>query len=245
MMNQRLSRPIFWGISVIIGIGVTMGVLFPAGRDSFVAKSYALAMRGRNLYYMIVRNNKQRGIDGKWFDPQKCSNSLEFIAGVLSVSGTNEQEWCCMDEGVALWNVAIDVPENCGEFFPVMISANFNPRLLERAIDDDVHLPIGLASGAPLSLLDDKGIIIVRKNGSFEVVRAKYCTRENIFMSSCESISSATYLTPDGKITIHLATEFAMISPQKHQPGNGRATRQSAAQREREERRALHPARRH
>ena len=208
----------FWGIIVIIGIGVAMSVLFPAGRDSFVPKSYALAMRGRNLYYMIEQNDEQQGIGGKWFDSQKCSNSVEFIAGILGGSGTNGQEWCCMDEEVALWNVAIDVPENCGEFFPVMISANFNPRLLERSIDDDAQLPIGRASGAPLSLLDDKGIIIVRKNGSSEVIRAKYCTRGNIFMTSCESRCPATYLTPDGKITIHLTTESVMISPQKHQP---------------------------
>ena len=218
MMNQGLSSPMFWGISVIIVIGVTMGVLFPAGRDSFVPKSYALAMRGRNLYHMIEQNNEQRGVDGKWFNPQKCSNSVEFIAGILSISGTKGQEWSCMDEGVALWNIAIDVSENCGEFFPVMISANFNPRLLERSIDDDAQLPIGRGSGASLSLLDDKGIIIVRKNGSSEVVRAKYCTRGNIFTTSCENSCPVTYLTPDGKITIHLTTESVIISPQRHQP---------------------------
>lgn len=219
MTNHLLSRSFLGGIIVIIGIGVAMGVLFPAGRDSFVPKSSAIAMRGQNLYCMIVQNNVRNNIDGKWFDPQKCSNSVEFITGILSASGADIQEWCCADEEVALWNVAVDVPEDYGELFPVLISANFNPRLLESAIDDDIQLPIGRASGASLSLLDDKAIILVRKNGSAQVIRAKYCTRRNILKTPRKSSNgSAIYLTTEGKVTISWATESTIIPTNKHQP---------------------------
>ena len=53
MMEQKL----FWGTVVLIGIGVIMGALFPAGRDPFVPWSSAVAARGRNLFCMIEQNN--------------------------------------------------------------------------------------------------------------------------------------------------------------------------------------------
>lgn len=218
MVDHRLSRFIFWGTIVTIGIGVAMGVLFPAGRDPLVPKASAVAMRGRNLYYMIAQNDMQHNIDGKWFDPQMCSNSVEFITGVLNAGRANGQEFCCADVGVTLWNVAIDVPEDCGELFPMLISANFNPRWLESIIDDDMRLPIGRSSGAPLSLLDDKAIILVRKNGCSQVIKAKHCTRKNIFKKSCESSGSATYLTPESKIVVSWTTGSAIISPRKRMP---------------------------
>lgn len=204
MMGCRLSRFMLWGIMVIIGIGVTMGVLFPAGRDPFVPKASAVAMNGRNLYYMIALNSAQHDIAGKWINPQKCSNSVEYITGVLGVGEASGQELCCTDAESLLWNVAIDVHDSYDELFPMLISANFNPRLLESAIDDDTQLPIGLASGASLSLLDDKAIILVRKNGSSQVIKAKYCTKKNIFKIPCKSSGSVMYLTPEGKITINL-----------------------------------------
>ena len=214
MIDSRLSRSMLWGIIVIFGIGVIMGALFPAGRDPFFPKAFAIAMRGRNLYCMIEQNNEQHSLDGKWRDLQKCSNSVEFITGVLNIRGADGREWRCEDEVAALWNVAIDVSEDCGESFPMLISANFNPRLLESAVDDDAQLPIGRASGAPLSLLDDKAVILVRKNGSSEVIKAKYCTRKNILKPPCKHRGSATYLTPESKITISWRAGSAAIFPQ-------------------------------
>ena len=224
MMDYRLGPSLVWGVVVIIVIGIAMAVLFPAGRDPFVPKSSAVAMKGRTLYYMIAQNNAQHDIAGEWINPQKCSNSVEFITGLLSVSRANGQKWCCTDVEAALWNVAVDVPEDYGELFPMLISANFNPRLLESAVDDDAQLPIGRMSGAPLSLLDDKAIILVRKNGSSQVIKAKYCTRKKILKTHCESGDSVMYLTPEGKITIYRTTESAIISPRKHQPASHETT---------------------
>ncbi len=215
MMVRRLGRFMLWGSIVIVGIGVGMGVLFPAGRDPFVPKASVVAMNGRNLYHMIALNNAQHDIAGKWINPQKCSNSVEYITGVLGVGGTSGQGLCCTDAESALWNVAVDVHDDYGELFPMLISANFNPSLLESAIDDDTQLPIGRASGASLSLLDDKAIVLVRKNGSSQVIKAKYCTRKNILNASCGRSASVIYLTPESKIAINLTTGSAMMSPQK------------------------------
>ena len=189
---------------VIIGIGIAMAVLFPAGRDSYVAKSRAIAMCGRNLYYIMEKNNERPNTDEKWINPQECLNSVEFFNRVLSVNGINVQEGCFTDEKVSLWNVAINVPECYGELFPVLISANFNLKLLAGDTDETL-LPIGRKSGAHLSLLDDKAIIVVRKNGMFDVIKSKYCNRKNILKSSLDSSDAVYYLTPSGKMTLNLS----------------------------------------
>ena len=192
--GRKWRHSLFWGIVIIIGIGVIMGALFPAGRDPFVPWSSAVAARGRNLFCMIEQNNARHKVGDKWCDPKMCSNSVEFITGVLNLIGVESQYQCATNVGVALWNVAVDVHDDYDELFPMLISANFNPRLLESTIDDDTQLPIGRASGASLSLLDDRAIIIVRKNGSSQVIKAKYCTKNNIFKTLRKSSGSLMYL---------------------------------------------------
>ena len=106
-----------------------------------------------------------------------------------------------------IWNIAVSVSNGCDETFPIIISANFNPSLLAGRINDDAALPIGRDSGAALSLLDDRAIALVRKDGSHEVIIAKYCTRKTILGASCVGDGSATYLTPNGKTFIRWTGE--------------------------------------
>ncbi len=105
-------------------------------------------------------------------------------------------DWC-----IAANSEGADVPD----FFPVLISANFNPSLLPRSWDGHTdaskRLPIGSASGAAKSLFRDKAIVIVRKNGGAEVIKAKDLTYRTLFRRSGFALpgeSPFVFLTPTG-----------------------------------------------
>lgn len=219
MKVNPLLRTILWITLVLLLGAIIMGVLFPAGSDPLVARSKSLAARGKNMYHALV----QKGFnDDAWnVLSSSCSNytsAAQLIEHLLSVQGVKEESADSVNRIEDIWNIAVNVSNDCDDTFPVMISANFNPMLLESAIDDDTQLPIGRASGASLSLLDDKAIVLVRRNGSSEVIKAKYCTRKNILKTPCKSRGSTIYLTPESKITISLITESAIIPPQKYNP---------------------------
>ena len=219
MKVKSLLRTVLWIAMALLSGAIVMGVLFPAGSDPLVARSKSLAARGKNMYRVLA----QKGFNDDLWNvlSSSCSNYIsaaQLIEHLLSVHDAKDESADSVNRIENIWNIAVNVSNDCDDTFPIMISANFNPMLLERAIDDDTQLPIGRVSGAPLSLLDDKAIILVRKNGSSEVVNAKYCTRKNILKASCESSSSVIYLTPEGKIPINWTKESAITSPQKHQP---------------------------
>ena len=202
MVIKTKYRIALWGAAVIIGIGVIMGALFPAGRDPFVPWSSAVAARGRNLFCMIEQNNARHKAGDKWCDPQMCSNSMDFITGVLNVIGAEAQYGCVTNVGVTLWNVAVDVPEDFDDLFPVLISANFNPKSLEHQFGDNEILPIGRRGP-----LKDKGIVVVRKYGMAHIIKGKCCTRKAIIGTSATHSCNVTYLTPDGRVTVAVSCE--------------------------------------
>ena len=199
MTKRKILHSVFWGTMAIIGIGVIMGALFPAGRDPFMPWSTAVAAKGRNLFYMMEQNEARHKAGEKWCDPQMCSNSVEFITGVLNVIGSEAQYGCVTNVGVTLWNVAIDVPEDYDELFPVLISSNFNPRSLECLSGNSEILPIGRSEP-----LKGKGIVVVRKCGIAHVVKAKHCTRRVVAGNSVTRNCRITYLTPDGRMDVDI-----------------------------------------
>ena len=202
MAKRKILHSIFWCILVIIGIGVMMGAIFPAGRDPFVPWSSAVAIKGHNLFYMIELNDAHRKAGEKWCDPQMCSNSVEFITGVLNLIGAEAQYNCGTNVGVAWWNVAIDVPEDCDELFPVLISSNFDPKTLELNSGDNEILPIGRSEP-----LKDKGIVVVRKCGIAHIIKSKHCTRKDVTGNSITRNCQITYLTPDGRMDVNISCD--------------------------------------
>ena len=202
MAKRKILHSVFWGAVAFIGIGVIMGALFPAGRDPFVPWSTAVAAKGYNLFCMIEQNEARYKAGEKWCDPQMCSNSVEFITGILNVIGSEAQYGCVTNVGVTLWNVAIDVPEDYDELFPVLISSNFDPKSLERKFSDDEILPIGR-----IEPLKDKGIVVVRKCGMAHIIKAKHCTRKVVAENSITRNCRVTYLTPDGRTTVNVSCE--------------------------------------
>lgn len=202
MKRRKWVRALLWGVAALIGIGVIMGALFPAGTDPFVPWSTALATKGYNLFYMMEQNEARHKAGEKWCDPQMCSNSVEFINGVLNLIGAEVRSGCCTNVGVAWWNVAIDVPEDYGESFPMLISSNFNPKSLEHLPADNEILPI-----RRIDPLKDKGIVVVRKCRMSHIIRAKHCTREVVAGNSITRNCRITYLTPEGRMAVNFSCD--------------------------------------
>ena len=200
MVKGKIFHPMFCGTAVIaLGICIIMGALFPAGRDPFVPMSSAVAAKGRNLFCMMELNEARRKAGEKWCNPQTCSNSVEFIAGVLNLIGTEAQYECVTNVGAAWWNVAADAPEGCDELFPMLISANLNPKDLGHNLGENEMLPIGRSG-----LLKDKGIVVVRKCGVAHIIKAKHCTRKEVVGNSIARNCKITYLTPKGRVDVNM-----------------------------------------
>ena len=51
-----------WCVAAVVGIGIIIGALFPAGRDPFLPQSSALAMRGRIIWEMMMKNQERHNI---------------------------------------------------------------------------------------------------------------------------------------------------------------------------------------
>lgn len=103
------------------------------------------------------------------------------------------------------WCVAANVTDEMEDVVPVLVSANFNPGLLlakwDGVTDSRRVLPIGPASGAAKSMFDDKAIIVVRKGGAAQVIKAKHLTYASLYQRSFDATQSKTplvYLTPTG-----------------------------------------------
>ena len=107
------------------------------------------------------------------------------------------------------WCIAANVTDDTPDFMPILISANFNPALLPRKWDGRTNrftrLPIGSASGAAKSMLDDKFIVVVRKDGSVRTIKAENLTYFLLFCRKAFDLSGKApplvYLTPTGIVT--------------------------------------------
>ena len=180
---------------IILGGAVALlpFAMTPAGRDQLAPNSSALAMRGRNLYSIMVQSyltNSNR--------LEKASDSTQLFREILK----EEDRYLAFDNVGCVWNVAAAIPDEANDMFPVMISANFNPELMTGGvrIDSAAQLPIGVESGAGRSLLDDRAIVVVRRNGTARVIKAKDLKLEAL--SSGVGISVAEYLTPTKRVRV-------------------------------------------
>ena len=123
-------------------------------------------------------------------------------AGVPPFSGQN------LDAKNVAWIVAANVDDTMPDEIPVLISANFNPALLLRKWDGSANrskrLPIGPASGADKSMFGDKAIVVIRKGGSAETIKARYLTYDRLYKGQEFDLTGADaplfYLTPTGAV---------------------------------------------
>ena len=82
------------------------------------------------------------------------------------------------------WCIAANVMDETQDFIPVLVSANVNPALLpcrQFSGRDDSKLPIGRKSGAARSMFGDDAVVLVRKSGAAERIKARNFTLEAVF----------------------------------------------------------------
>ena len=157
-----------WCVAAVVGIGVIMGALFPAGRDSFLPQSSALAMRGRTICEMMIKNQERHNTGESWCDPRSCTNSVDFLKKVFCrFDSEGEYKGYKFDE----WNVAIDISQDSDMLFPVLISANFNPKFLGDNFDDADVMSLWQKSVPRKASWANKGIVVVRKSGMVHIIK--------------------------------------------------------------------------
>ena len=127
---------------------------------------------------------------------------------LLSALGKHAMEGKTLRVGGIDWCVAANVRDETPDFVPVFVSANFNPALLLRKwdgkTDRDKRLPIGPAAGAAKSMFNDKAIVIVRKSGAAESIKAKFLTYEHLYHGQAFDLTNMNppllYLSPTGVV---------------------------------------------
>ena len=201
-MIMTIRQRVGCGIMSVLFVGaVIMGVMYPAGNDPLTARSCAMSARGLHLWHMMSRMNAKSGV---CTNHQMCLNAAEYIERLVAAS--RDGGMCMYTESITNsdWNIAVDVPNDCDSTFPVLISANFNLQYLGCHYDDDAVVPLGIKSGAPMSLFEDRFVVVVRESGMAQRISAKFCTKRRILGMLTNGMSSITYLTPGGRITIDL-----------------------------------------
>ena len=104
------------------------------------------------------------------------------------------------------WTIAANVADETPDFIPVLITANFNPSLLLRKWDGRTNrseiLPIGPESGAAATPFGNKAVVIVRKSGAAETIKAKDLTYDKLYKGLPFDLTNMNpplkYLTPTG-----------------------------------------------
>ena len=162
----------------------------------------------------------------------KCGSGLEYFKALFDMDGGKygTSEWnpsvdgellsCLWGFGVpgmsgttlqsrnVAWTIAMNVTDETPDFIPVLITANFNPSLLLRKWDGKTNgskrLPIGPASGAAAIPFGDKGVVIVRKSGAAECIKAKDLTYDVLYNKQSFDLTYMNpplkYLTPTGVV---------------------------------------------
>ena len=214
MLNANLSTMAMQGRKLVTGIiranaersGVNLPPVWPRTKldaGSTASSSDDIAMRvysSATEYFSALFDMAHYG-SAEW-DPSVDCDLISSLwgCGVPGMTGKT------LEKRNVAWIVAANMTDETPDFVPVLISANFNPALLLRKwdghTDGSVRLPIGPASGAEANPFGDKGIVIVRKSGAVETIKAKFLTYNNLYHKQAFDLTNMNpplvYLTPRG-----------------------------------------------
>ena len=175
------------------------------GDDSLIASSDDIAyqtFRSATDYFNALFDMEHYGTSD--WDPVVDGELITTLSGcgVPAMTGRSLKS-----RNVA-WSVAANVRDEMPDDMPVLISANFNPALLLRKwdgwTDASKRLPIGSASGASEFPFGNKGIVVVRKSGAVESIKAKFLTYKTLYKGQAFDLTNMdpplVYLTPTGVV---------------------------------------------
>ena len=186
-------RLFLWGALIAL-VWVVFNSITPAGSDPLGAQTSAFAMRGKNLFSLL----KERGLFDGAVDVTQFKDSGTLLSKIIGEG--SEDRRLAFDSFGCVWNVALHVDQVADTNFPVLISANLNPATLGL---NETSISLGLHTGAPRTLFDDRALVLVRKNGSAQVIKMNGLSCASILPSGDNALpKQIEYLTPTGKCTI-------------------------------------------
>ena len=163
------------------------------------AQSQSMAMRGRNLYVFMMQDYQEHESGGDWIDPASFSNSTQFVQALWAKLGEDKAPCPYPDS----WCIAVNPPDN--DKFPVMVTANIDPRelLCSRDKDQPLKLTCPKEWGGTCFKVCEKAGVIVYKGGASQIFRNKYVRASLIFNDGIPKPGPDTYfLTPTGRVDL-------------------------------------------
>ena len=189
---KKSHRGCLFAVSILWLLAIA-GVFVGASSDG---RSGSMAAQARELHKAMVDNMLSHETGGEWIDPSSCSNSTQFIEALL---GKNETDGV---KHANAWSIAINPPDD-DDSFPIMISSNID--VAELLCPSDARNPIELT--CPKKWGGDRFngwrefVVIVRKGGASQIIKAKYATPYLIFNGRMPKLDPNTYfLTPAGRV---------------------------------------------
>ena len=160
-------------------------------------QSPMMAMRGRNLYGFMMQDYQEHESGEDWIDPSSFTNSAQYVKALWAKFGEDKAPCPYPDS----WCIAVNPPDN--DKFPVMVTANIDPRELLRPSDEDQPLKLTCPKewGGSCFKFCEKAYVIVYRGGNTKIVKSKYARPNVIFPDGMPKPGTDTYfLTPTGRV---------------------------------------------
>jgi len=168
------------------------------------SRLHHLAAHGRAVFVDMIANRQAHVEGAEWIDPAVCTNSTQFIRALVEKAGHDI-------DSKDFWCVAVNPPDD--DIFPVLVTANIDPRELLNPSDADARLTLVCPKkvwGGVCRDFCEKGAVVVYKNGAALRQRSKYMRSRHIFRRGnspprCEipvPRPDTYYLTPTGRVDL-------------------------------------------
>ena len=185
------------GVLWLAFVGPCLSDLYFSKQRMTTALSSAMAMRGRNLNISMIENQLAHESGEDWIDPASFTNSTQYVKALWAKLGEGKVPCPYPDS----WCVVVNPPDN--DKFPVMVTANIDPRELLRPSNADRPLKLTCPKewGGSCFKFCEKAGVIVYKGGVSQIFRNKYVRPSLIFSDGMPKPRPDTYfLTPTGRV---------------------------------------------
>lgn len=179
----------------------------PKSRNKMLsANASRMKICGGAVLWALEDSNRANEMRLGGADLNSCSNSIEFLE-VLSKMVDASVAANILRESRS-WSIAVNLPADAPDTFPMMISANVDPRIVPREWDgktgkEEILEMVPLKGAEPLKGIGNGAIVIMRKDGVGQVIRRRSLKRGRILGVCPYRLGEDVYfLTPVGKVRL-------------------------------------------